>query len=142
MRGTFNHGDGTVTGTYVPDRFIVKNGATYAVGTLHATLRRSDGSLRGRDSKFVSIPIKSGSVQKAKATCRVLDLVLGPLDLNLFGPKVHLDRVALNIVAQSGAGSLLGNLICAVAGLLDGTGLLNLLKLINKLNQILNVLRV
>ncbi len=142
VRGTFNRGQGTVRGTFVPDRFIVKNGATYAVGTLNATLRRSDGSLRGRDTKFVSIPINKGTVQKAKANCQVLDLVLGPLDLNLLGLKVHLDKVVLNIVASSGAGALLGNLICAVAGLLDQTGLLNLLKLINKLNQILNVLRV
>ncbi len=144
VRGTFNRGKGTVRGRFVPDRFVVKNGKTYAVGTLRATLRRSDGSLRGRDSKVVSIPIKAGTVQqaKAKANCQVLDLVLGPLDLNLLGLKVHLDRVVLNIVASSGAGALLGNLICAVAGLLDQTGLLNLLKLINKLNQILNVLRV
>jgi hypothetical protein len=68
--------------------------------------------------------------------------VLGPLDLNLLGLKVHLDRVVLNIVAASGAGALLGNLICAVAGLLDGTGLLNLLKLVNQLNRILNALRI
>ena len=71
----------------------------------------------------------------------MLNLVLGPLDLNLLGLKVHLNRVVLNSVAASGAGALLGNLICAVAGLLDGTGLLNVLKVINKLNRILNVLR-
>jgi hypothetical protein len=144
VRGTFNHGNGTVNGTFSPDRFIVKNGAAYAVGKLHATLHRADGSVRGHTTKFVSIPIKKGSTQSArsaKANCQVLDLVLGPLDLNLLGLKVHLDKVVLNIVAASGAGALLGNLICAVAGLLDGTGLLNLLKLINKLNQILNVLR-
>ena len=142
VRGTFNHGNGTVNGTFSPDRFIVKNGATYAVGTLHATLHRADGSVRGHDKKFVSIPIKKGTAQRAaRANCQVLDLVLGPLDLNLLGLKVHLDKVVLNIVAASGAGALLGNLICAVAGLLDGTGLLNLLKLVNKLNRILNVLQ-
>ena len=144
VRGTFNHGNGRVNGTFSPDRFIVKNGAAYAVGTLHATLHRADGTVRGHATKFVSIPIKKGSTQRsaeaaksAKADC----LVLGPLDLNLLGLKVHLKKVVLHIVAASGAGALLGNLICAVAGLLDGTGLLNLLKLINKLNQILNVLR-
>ena len=148
VRGTFNHGNGRVNGTFSPDRFIVKNGAAYAVGTLHATLHRADGTVRGHATKFVSIPIKKGSTQRsaeaaksAKANCQVLDLVLGPLDLNLLGLKVHLKKVVLHIVAASGAGALLGNLICAVAGLLDGTGLLNLLKLINKLNQILKVLR-
>ena len=51
--------------------------------------------------------------------------------------QVHLDRVVLNIVAQSGAGNLLGNLLCAVAGLLDG-GLGGLLgRITNLLNRIL-----
>jgi len=64
------------------------------------------------------------------------------LNLNLLGLKVHLNRVVLHITAVSGAGALLGNLLCAVAGLLDGTGLLNLLNVVNKLNQILNILRM
>ena len=48
--------------------------------------------------------------------------MLGPLDLNLLGLEVHLDPVVLDIVAQPGPGNLLGNLLCAVAGLLDGAG--------------------
>ena len=142
VNGTFNHGAGKVHGTFVPKRFIQKGKHAYAYGVLHTTLRRADGSLRGRTSKVVSIPLKRGVVDPGKANCQVLDLVLGPLDLNLLGLKVHLDRVVLNIVAASGAGALLGNLICAVAGLLDGTGLLNLLKLVNQLNRILNALRI
>ena len=54
----------------------------------------------------------------------MLNLVLGPLDLNLLGLEVHLDKVVLDIIAVTGAGNLLGNLLCAVAGLLDGTGVL------------------
>jgi hypothetical protein len=50
--------------------------------------------------------------------------VLGPLDLSLLGLAVHLDRVVLDITANSGPGNLLGNLLCAVAGLLDSPGLL------------------
>ena len=59
---------------------------------------------------------------KAAAACDILNLVLGPLDLNLLGLEVHLDTVVLDIVAQPGPGNLLGNLLCAVAGLLDGVG--------------------
>ena len=66
----------------------------------------------------------------------MLNLVLAPLDLNVLGLQVHLNRVVLNVIAQTGAGQLLGNLLCFVAGLLDGgtplsgllgrvTGLLN-----------------
>jgi hypothetical protein len=69
--------------------------------------------------------------------------VLGPLDLNLLGLEVSLNRVVLDIVAVTGSGNLLGNLLCAVAGLLDGAGNLSLLenlRLANLLNRILNLL--
>lgn len=78
----------------------------------------------------------------AAGACNVLNLVLAPLDLNLLGLQVHLDQVVLNIVAQSGAGQLLGNLLCFVAGLLDGGGPLAglLTQLSGLLNQILGAL--
>jgi hypothetical protein len=47
--------------------------------------------------------------------CTVLDLVLGPLDLNLLGLMVHLDRVHLRITADP-TGGLLGSLLCSLAG--------------------------
>ena len=57
---------------------------------------------------------------QAAGSCQILDLVLGPLDLDLLGLQVHLDTVHLNITAQSGPGNLVGNLLCAIAGLLNG----------------------
>ena len=33
---------------------------------------------------------------------------------------MHLNQVVLDITAVPGAGNLLGNLLCAIAGLLDG----------------------
>lgn len=47
--------------------------------------------------------------------CTVLDLVLGPLDLNLLGLMVHLGRVQLRITADPTKG-LLGSLLCSLAG--------------------------
>ena len=79
--------------------------------------------------------MRSASTEAARgAECDILNLVLGPLDLNLLGLEVHLKRVVLDIVAVPGAGNLLGNLLCAVAGLLDGTPLSNLqlLRLANR----------
>jgi hypothetical protein len=70
--------------------------------------------------------------------CQVLDLVLGPLHLDLLGLVVDLNQVHLNITAQPGPGNLLGNLLCSVAGLLDGTGLP--LAQVNTLLNILNSL--
>src|SRR6185369_9776838 len=68
----------------------------------------------------------------------ILHLTLGPLDLNLLGLLVHLNQVVLDITAQSGPGNLLGNLLCAVAHLLDGGS--PLAALVNFLNRILDQL--
>jgi hypothetical protein len=57
------------------------------------------------------------------ATCPILHLELGPLDLNLLGLRVQLNQVVLDITAIPGPGNLLGNLLCAIAGLLNGVDL-------------------
>jgi hypothetical protein len=54
-------------------------------------------------------------IQSAKRICPVLDLTLGPLDLNLLGLMVRLDTVHLVITADS-EGGILGSLLCSLAG--------------------------
>lgn len=66
-------------------------------------------------------------LQEEPASCRILDLDLGPLDLNLLGLRVQLNQVELDITAEPGPGNLLGNLLCAVAALLDGFDLSGIL---------------
>jgi hypothetical protein len=65
--------------------------------------------------------------------------VLGPLHLDLLGLVVDLNQVHLTITAVPGAGNLLGNLLCAVANLLNGGGTLGGLSTL--LNQILAILQ-
>jgi hypothetical protein len=150
--GTFGRA-GTVRGHYVPLRSFVRNGKTVVQGDLTAILRRGDGSLVGRVVRYdVTLPVKASgahlatasatSSSQAQATCTILHLVLGPLDLNLLGLKVHLDRVVLDISAESGSGNLLGNLLCAVAHLLDNTSptLLDILRLSSLLNRIIGLI--
>jgi hypothetical protein len=48
-------------------------------------------------------------------------LVLGPLSLDLLGLQVDLNQVVLDIVAVTGAGNRLGNLVCAVVGRWTGS---------------------
>jgi len=147
VEGTFGKA-GTVTGTFKPKRFKVSPaGNLKAVGKLTATLTRGNGTVVGTDSRKVVLPVQSiegQSLQKSAALaatgCDILNLVLGPLDLDLLGLQVHLDKVVLNITAVPGAGNLLGNLLCAVAGLLDNTGVLTQIKQI--LNSILAILRL
>jgi hypothetical protein len=61
----------------------------------------------------------------AATHCDVLNLSLGPVDLNLLGLEVALDNcangpVTLDITAVPGAGNLLGNLLCNLSNLLNG----------------------
>jgi signal transduction histidine kinase len=75
---------------------------------------------------------------QASGSCTILDLTLGPLHLDLLGLVVDLNQVHLTITAQQGPGNLLGNLLCAVANLLNGSGSPNALQqIVNLLNQIL-----
>jgi hypothetical protein len=123
--------DGTpVRGHYKITKFAVEKGKLVAKGTLTATLGEADDTVK----KAVTVPVSldpadapaegaaAGDVQ-AQATCQILNLLLGPLDLNLLGLRVQLDTVDLDITAVEGPGNLLGNLLCAVAGLLDGPSL-------------------
>jgi len=140
-----------VTGHFMPLRSYVRNGITVVQGDLRTTLRRSNGTLVGRSVRHdVVLPVQAPGAHRSaaaapmavQATCTVLRLVLGPLDLNLLGLKVHLNRVVLDITAQSGSGNLLGNLLCAVTHLLDNVSpsLLNLLNLSSLLNRIIGQL--
>ena len=116
------------------NRFVRDGSQIVAVGTLSGTATDAAGTVLGTVTNMaVQLPIIG-----ITATCDILHLELGPLDLNLLGLVVHLDKIVLDIDAQSGPGNLLGNLLCAVAGLLDGGGPLN--QLVALLNQILRIL--
>jgi len=53
------------------------------------------------------------------AICPVLDLSLGPINLSLLGLNVDTSPICLEITATQGGG-LLGDLLCAIANLLNG----------------------
>lgn len=142
--GTFTDATGaagTVTGTFTPSEFAVQDDTLVANGTLHSVLTDAAGQQVGAVDTPVTLPVQlptGTDAAQAFAACNILHLVLGPLDLNLLGLAVHLDRVVLDITANSGAGDLLGNLLCAVANLLNGAG--SLADIAALLNQILALL--
>ena len=81
--------------------------------------------------------------------CDILNLSLGPVDLNLLGLEVHLDNchngpVTVDVTAVPGAGNLLGNLLCSLSHALDnnhghGNGN-NIVTFINRIaNEILRL---
>jgi hypothetical protein len=92
----------------------VVDGVIQLSGTITGTGLPADGTT-------FTAPIQS---LDANGACDILNLDLGPLDLNLLGLQIDLAPVVLDITAVQGAGNLLGNLLCAVAGLLDGNGAL------------------
>jgi len=146
----------TVAGRFTPRGFFInRHGRLIAHGVVNMVL--SDGV---RLTKSANIPVQmvrtlpststsslaASSLTSAAAlpagACNVLNLVLGPLDLDLLGLVVHLDKVVLNIIAQSGAGQLLGNLLCAVAHLLDGVPLSQqLAQIADLLNALIAILQ-
>ena len=131
-------GGGSVVGIFDVSRFAVQNGTLTAIGTFTGTVTDAAGTATA-GTQQLALPV---DVAQSAGSCQILDLVLGPLDLDLLGLQVHLDQVHLNITAQSGPGNLLGNLLCAIAGLLNGpTGLSGILtQIANLLNQLLGVL--
>jgi len=135
VAGTADDGS-TFTGTVVPAAFTSEGRQLLLTGTLNGTMRDASGATTGTVADApVSLPVALPS-----GTCPILHLTLGPLGLNLLGLAVHLDRVVLDITAISGPGNLLGNLLCAIAGLLDGPGDLGTLPaLIAQLNALLGL---
>jgi len=124
---------GTIAGSLAISRFVMQDGQLMAVGQLTGTVTNAAGAVVQTIVSSISVPVAS-----ATGTCDVLNLVLGPLHLDLLGLVVDLNQVVLNITAVQGAGNLLGNLLCAITGLLDagsiGTQLAGLL------NQLLGAL--
>ena len=110
-------------------------GQLVANGTLTGTLTDAAGAVTTLTNEVFSTVVTPAA---SGPGCQVLDLTLGPLNLNLLGLVVTLNQVHLNITAQPGPGNLLGNLLCSVTHLLDNPagstgGLQNLLAVLNRL---------
>lgn len=137
------------SGHFAVDRFVARSGKTFAVGTLtgrvgHRRINRSNVAIPARVARGSLL-----GAAHAAATCPVLHLVLGPVNLNLLGLHVTLgggamanQPIVLDITAVSGSGNLLGNLLCGVSNLLNGTGATSLTSgltagLLNLVNSVL-----
>src|SRR5215207_349095 len=131
VSGTTSKG-GKFTGNFAISQFQVVNNQIVAVGTLTGTVQNAVGNVIGTVLKTVQMLVTIKA-----ASCDILHLELGPLDLDLLGLEVHLDRVVLDIDADP-TGGLLGALLCAVANLLDVGG--PLADIVGLLNQILALL--
>lgn len=131
---------------------VLEDGTRFVgrVSELHASVNRAgnlvisgvvngraleNGEVVGRvvDEAFRTTVSRSEILQ---ATCEILRLELGPLHLDVLGLQVDLNRLVLVITAEQGPGNLLGNLLCALAGLLDND--VPLSRIANEVADILN----
>jgi hypothetical protein len=145
---------GTFTGKVTITEFGYDQATGLTVsGVLNGTATTANGTTTEDISQAfndVHASLTSGSAAAAagfqlQATCQILDLDIGAIHLDLLGLVVDLAPVHLDITAVSGANNLLGNLLCAVTGLLDPNGFLidligtltQLLDLLNQINQLI-----
>lgn len=139
---------GTIAGTFKISKFAIQDGALVALGQLNGTITDTAGGVRTVVTT-IAWPVASGGSAEAAAgascdvasaarDCDILNLVLGPLHLDLLGLVVDLNQVVLTITGTTGAGDLLGNLLCAITGLLDAGSLGQ--QVVNLLNQLVGVL--
>ena len=133
VTGTLSDG-GSFTGEITDLVFSNNGGVLTLTGTLTGTATNAAGVVTEITQTFTTtVDLSQG------AACDILFLELGPISLDLLGLTVDLSQTTLDINAVPGAGNLLGNLLCAVAGLLDNpAGTTNALARL--LNQILNIL--
>ena len=115
-------GGATFTGVFQLQKFVADNGQLTATGLLTGLVTNASG-VSTSVVRTVAIP-----AAVVNPSCDILHLDLGPLNLDVLGLQVNLNRIILDITAQAGAGNLLGNLLCAVTNLLnDPSGLARLL---------------
>ena len=134
---------GSVIGTLTIRKFAAINNQLHAIAVISAT----DGIKSLVTTMALPVTAKTGNTggvaaAQQQAGCPILNLEIGPIDLNLLGLAIITERIVIDIVAVPGPGNLLGNLLCAVAGLLDPGGALTRLlnQLVGLLNQILGAL--
>lgn len=118
VSGKTKKGGKKFNGTYTINRFVSRNGRVYSVGTLKGKLNNRRVNRSGVRLPARNFGLAPVGAQAAQVVCRVLTLTLGPLDLNLLGLRVQLNRINLRITAIPGGG-LLGDLLCGIANLLN-----------------------
>lgn len=138
-------GNEAFTGTLDVKRFVARGDQIYALGKLSGVVTLENGTEK-RVTRGVSLPVElaasappedEGGVSAQLVACGILDLTLGPLDLNLLGLRIQLSQIDLQITAIPGGG-LLGDLLCAIADLLNPLG--SLRQIVRLLNQLLALL--
>ncbi len=128
---------GTFKGRMINPDFRYVNTDTYkglkVSGLLKGTVTKANGVEKSVSEEFdTRATVTQGTGDRARA-CEILNLDIGRINLDLLGLVVNIEPISIDVTAVPGAGNLLGNLLCAVAGLLDPSS-----DLANFLDDLLN----
>jgi hypothetical protein len=129
-------------GTFTIKRFVERAGQAFAVGTLRGELGNRSVVRRGvrMPAAIETAPAARAAAQPPLPTpgaCQILNLRLGPINLNLLGLRIATNTIRLRIEAIPGPGNLLGNLLCAIANLLNPSANTPVAQLVQVLNALL-----
>ena len=125
VSGTTSAG-GTFKGVLNVTSFAAQNNSLVAQGTLKGKVRNAAGKVIGTVNQTVTLPVS------IDPSCTILTLVIGPIHLNLLGLVIDVSQITVTITAQPG--TLLGGLLCQLAGATT------LQQIVSLLNQILAAL--
>jgi len=125
-------GGGTFTGTVSELSASVDQatGDLLVSGVLNGTATQADGTV----TQITDQAFTTTATLEQGGSCQILFLDLGPIFLDLLGLQVDLSEITLDITAVPGP----GNLLCAIAGLLDDPG--SNARIATLLNQIFSLL--
>jgi hypothetical protein len=113
-------GDTTISVIPTITSVSLVNGVLVATGTATATIHGETTTV----PFSAPVDITLAQNQPPGAICPVLDLMLGPINLNLLGLVVQTSPICLTITAEQGGG-LLGDLLCSLGQALAGGATLN-----------------
>jgi hypothetical protein len=126
-------GTGTFNGQFQINRFVLQNGKINAVGTLVGTVTNTATGVTSGVLSALSATLAPTS----SASCTILHLDIGPINLNLLGLVITTNEIILDITGVPGPGNLLGNLLCSIANLLNSPDQ----TVVTTLNNILAILK-
>jgi hypothetical protein len=137
-------GGGTFAGTLSVLKFVVHDGQVAAIGMVRGTATSAAGIPLGTALVGpITLPVQVGpgvttmtsaaAPVAAQATCQVLHLDLGAVNLNVLGLVVTTQPITLDISGDTAG--VLGNLVCTVLDTLN-----NVVGLVALLNQLLGSL--
>ena len=132
VSGTFidSDGAGTFAGTLDIHRFVARDRALFALGTINGTLTSALGVTQSVTDQPVRLPVTAVSVgsaprqsadgavsiQQAAQDCQILHLAFGGITLDVLGIMLQLSPIALDL----NLGGLLGSILCGLLGALGG----------------------